>query len=102
MHRFQPQKRRTKILHKETVNPRTLELLKQLRSEPLLQTFNLVGDTALALRLGHRKSIDLDLFTREEFDLEELKAMLTENYGLKVSYERNQTLKGFMLHKKHF
>ena len=84
------------MLHKETVEPRTLELLKRLQAEPLLQTFNLVGGTALALRLGHRKSIDLDLFTREEFDLEELKAMLTENYGLKVSYERNQTLKGFI------
>lgn len=84
------------MLHKETIEPRTLELLKRLQAEPLLQTFNLVGGTALALRLGHRKSIDLDLFTREEFDLEELKAMLTENYGMKVSFERNQTLKGFV------
>lgn len=84
------------MLHKETVEPRTLELLKRLQAEPLLQTFNLVGGTALALRLGHRKSIDLDLFTREEFDLQELKVMLTENYGLKVSFERNQTLKGFI------
>lgn len=84
------------MLYKETVEPRTLELLKQLQAEPLLQTFNLVGGTALALRLGHRKSIDLDLFTREDFDIEELKAMLVQRYGLKVSYERNQTLKGFI------
>lgn len=48
------------------------------------------------MRLGHRKSIDLDLFTTEDFDLEELKMMLIERYGLKVSYERNQTLKGFI------
>lgn len=84
------------MLHKETVEPRTLELLKRLQAEPLLQTFNMVGGTALALRLGHRKSIDLDLFTREEFDLEELKMMMTEKYGLKVSFVRNQTLKGFI------
>ncbi len=84
------------MLYKETVEPRTLELLKQLQAEPLLQTFNLVGGTALALRLGHRKSIDLDLFTREDFDIEELKSMLVLRYGLKVSYERNQTLKGFI------
>ena len=84
------------MLHKETVEPSTLELLRQLQAEPLLQTFNLVGGTALALRLGHRKSIDLDLFTREDFDIEELKTMLVQRYGLKVSYERNQTLKGFI------
>ena len=58
------------MLQKETIEPRTLELLKALQGEPLLKTFNLVGGTALALRLGHRKSIDLDLFTKEEFDLE--------------------------------
>ena len=84
------------MLHKETVEPSTLELLRQLQAEPLLQTFNLVGGTALALRLGHRKSIDLDLFTREDFDIEELKTMLVQRYELKVSYERNQTLKGFI------
>lgn len=84
------------MLHQETVEPRTLELLKQLQAEPLFQSFNLVGGTALALRIGHRKSIDLDLFTTEDFDLEELKSMLVQRYGLKVSYERNQTLKGFI------
>lgn len=84
------------MLHKETVESSTLELLKQLQAESLLQTFNLVGGTALALRLGHRKSIDLDLFTSEDFDIEELKFMLVQRYGLKVSYERNQTLKGFI------
>lgn len=84
------------MLHKETVEPRTLELLKQLQAEPLFSGFNLVGGTALALRLGHRKSIDLDLFTREEFNLEELKTMLINKYELKISYERHQTLKGFI------
>ncbi len=35
---------------------------------PTLHQFNLVGGTALALQIGHRLSIDLDLFTSEEFD----------------------------------
>lgn len=84
------------MLHKETVESGTLELLKQLQKEPLLATFNLVGGTALALRIGHRKSVDLDLFSCEAFDLEELKTMLVEKYNLKVSYARGQTLKGFI------
>lgn len=84
------------MLQTQTVEPATLELLRKLQQEPLLATFNLVGGTALALRIGHRKSVDLDLFTREEFDLEEVKSMLIEKYDLKVSYERQQTLKGFI------
>ena len=36
-------------------------------SKPL-DNFVLVGGTALALQIGHRKSIDLDFFTLEAFD----------------------------------
>ncbi|MBK8563524.1 MAG: nucleotidyl transferase AbiEii/AbiGii toxin family protein [Saprospiraceae bacterium] len=36
--------------------------------EPTFQQFRLVGGTALALQIGHRISIDLDLFTSEDFD----------------------------------
>jgi Nucleotidyl transferase AbiEii toxin, Type IV TA system len=56
------------MLHFETVESNTLELLIKLMDRPYLSTFNLVGGTALALQIGHRKSIDLDLFTQEEFD----------------------------------
>lgn len=84
------------MLYKETIEPKTLELLIDLQKEPLLSTFNLVGGTALALHLGHRKSIDLDFFTSESFDLEEVKMMLIKKYDFKVSYSRSQTLKGFI------
>lgn len=84
------------MLYTSTVESKTLELLKRLQREPLLATFNLVGGTALALRIGHRKSIDLDLFSKEEFDLNELKSMLVDKYEFKSSFERNQTLKGFI------
>lgn len=50
------------MLQTQTVEPRTLELLRMLQREPLMSSFNLVGGTALALRIGHRKSIDLDYF----------------------------------------
>lgn len=56
------------MLHLETVESNTLELLIKLMDKPYLSTFNLVGGTALALQIGHRKSIDLDLFTQEDFD----------------------------------
>ena len=50
------------MLHVETVSPSTLDLLIRLQRMPELVNMRLVGGTALALHLGHRKSIDLDLF----------------------------------------
>jgi len=35
---------------------------------PSLKDFSLVGGTALALKYGHRTSLDLDLFCEEKFD----------------------------------
>jgi len=45
-------------------------------AQPELGRFALVGGTNLALRIGHRKSIDLDLFTCEPFDPQLLAASL--------------------------
>lgn len=49
--------------HWEAVTPGTRDLLAILGQLPLLRPFYLAGGTALALRLGHRISQDLDLFT---------------------------------------
>ena len=51
------------MLHIATVEPHTLGLLNRLMRETPLAEFNLVGGTALSLQIGHRKSIDLDLFS---------------------------------------
>jgi len=56
------------MLQISTVEPATLVILKKLMSVPELTDFSLVGGTALSLRYGHRKSIDLDLFSSSEFD----------------------------------
>jgi hypothetical protein len=56
------------MLQTRTIEPRTLELLKSLMTLPSVDPFFLVGGTALALQMGHRVSIDLDLFTPEIFD----------------------------------
>ena len=50
------------MLHTETVEPSTLDLLRRLQRLPGLTSTGLVGGTALALHLGHRKSVDLDMF----------------------------------------
>ena len=50
------------MLYKETVETGTLDLIKELMRDKEFTAFNLVGGTALSLKIGHRKSIDIDLF----------------------------------------
>src|SRR4051794_36066029 len=68
------------MLHRETVSPSTLDLLVALCAHPMLANFALAGGTSLALRFGHRTSIDLDFFTAEPFDNEALVDSLKKNF----------------------
>ncbi len=65
------------MLSIQTIHPNTLELLKQLASQPELSQTRLVGGTALALQYGHRQSIDLDFFGVLPEDKEELLEMMS-------------------------
>ena len=50
------------MLQYQTIEPVTLELLIDLLAIPEFKNLRLAGGTSLALQIGHRKSIDLDLF----------------------------------------
>jgi hypothetical protein len=67
-------------LQYNTVEQGTLGVLKSLFRLPELRDCRLVGGTALALQLGHRTSIDLDLFGRIDFN-EILSLNLLANAG---------------------
>ena len=56
------------MLHYEAIDPPTLEVLKRLLQIPVFNGLRLVGGTSLALQLGHRKSVDIDLFGSLEAD----------------------------------
>lgn len=75
------------MLHTETVEPGTFSLLKELMEIPSLQPFSLVGGTALALRYGHRSSIDLDLFSNLIFDNEAIVDDLKLRFGDNFIFE---------------
>lgn len=59
------------MLHYETIEPKTLDILKKIQSSAEYRGTRLVGGTALALQLGHRVSVDLDLFGRVDATTEE-------------------------------
>lgn len=82
------------MLHTETIEPRTLEILRNLQAEDDLADSYLVGGTSLALRKGYRKSVDIDLFIRNEFNSEELSLKLYKKYGFHETFRRGYTLKG--------
>lgn len=50
-----------------TVSELLLSSLQKLMKESVFENFRLVGGTALSLQLGHRMSIDIDLFTDIEY-----------------------------------
>lgn len=56
------------MLFTETVESNTLGVLKELMRLPVLENFALVGGTNLSLKLGHRLSVDLDIFSNEDFE----------------------------------
>jgi predicted nucleotidyltransferase component of viral defense system len=58
---------------------------------PSLLPFSLVGGTALALRYGHRSSIDLDLFYHEKFDHNEIIEELETTFGNNFEYKQQNT-----------
>lgn len=68
------------MLHRETLPPDTLDLLTALSAHPVLADFSLAGGTSLALRFGHRISVDLDFFTSLPFDNDTLVATLKRDF----------------------
>jgi hypothetical protein len=84
------------MLHKETVEPATLELIRKLQADPELQGFQMAGGTALALMIGHRISVDIDLFSFRDFDAEVMSVHLERNYQFSQQYIHRNTLKGFI------
>ena len=54
-------------MHWNTVTPLVREILEGIMNEEAFDEFRLVGGTALSLQLGHRESVDIDLFSDAEY-----------------------------------
>ncbi len=81
------------MLYRETVEGHTFSLLNELMSLDFLADFALVGGTALSLLLGHRKSIDIDLFDITSFPVPTLQKKLKNHFGNRIdihSSEKNR------------
>ncbi len=82
------------MLQTQTIDPATLELIKSLQSRDYLKGFNLVGGTALALYLEHRRSIDIDLFSNFDFDVATTIELIQQDFSLQIYQTARNTIKG--------
>ncbi len=83
------------MLQKESVDKAVLSLLYALQEKEYLKHFFLVGDTGLALMIGHRKSKDIDLFTTRDFDTEILLEKLESDFDFSMDFIEKNTIKGY-------
>jgi hypothetical protein len=75
------------MLHLSTIEESTYQTLKDIFQIDLIKNqFALAGGTSLALQIGHRVSIDLDIFSKEVFNVKELEILLADNKLLKYKY----------------
>lgn len=71
-------------LYWNTVNNILKESLIMFQSSHLFDDFRLVGGTALSLQIGHRLSVDIDLFSdlpHGSIDFEEIELFLVQNFS---------------------
>lgn len=81
------------MLQEKAVQPATLALLKKLTDSGQLTLFGLGGGTNLALRFGHRLSVDLDFFTNQPIDKPQLFRVITKTFPTaELLFEQNQTM----------
>lgn len=108
-------------LHFETVSPTLQQILHQLMELESLRSFRLVGGTSLALQRGHRRSIDIDLFTDIEYGTMPLDKISTDlaalfpihrdlesleqsslGYSLRIGYEPSSIVKVDLFYTEKF
>lgn len=70
--------------HRETIPPTVEAALTDLDAAGVLAGFYLAGGTGLALHLGHRRSVDLDLFRQEMFSPERLVEKLQAQGSIRI------------------
>jgi len=64
------------MTHKEILTQEQAKLLPVLK--PFSKSFGLAGGTAVALHIGHRRSVDFDLFSNKKFSNSEIGKTIKE------------------------
>ena len=71
--------------HKEILTPEQIKLLPLLRK--FSKDFGLVGGTAIAFYLGHRRSIDFDMFSYKSFSNATLRRKIKNTHTIQKTFK---------------
>jgi Nucleotidyl transferase AbiEii toxin, Type IV TA system len=82
------------MLKKEAVNEDLINLVEKLQEKDYLNDFILVGGTGLALQIGHRRSIDINLFCKIDFDVNSVLENLEKDFSFSLDFQDKNTIKG--------
>lgn len=81
--------------HWESLTNETRQAFHQVARLPFIKSFYLAGGTGLALHLGHRFSVDLDLFSTDETavgpDQRDAMRNLLDDPSLSITYDNDGT-----------
>ena len=80
------------MLQTQSVEKSLWNLLKDLLGKEILRGYFLVGRTALSLQFGHRVSQDIDLFTREDINKDEILNFLNGDFNGKYQIHNIQKM----------
>ena len=69
------------MLHLNTIDETVHRVLLSLLSKKYLNDFSLVGRTSLSIRYGHRKSVDIYLFSPSPFEPSLVDGLLKTDYS---------------------
>ena len=84
-------------LYLNTASDLLIHSLKKLMQIKEFNDFRLVGGTSLSLQLGHKESMDIDLFTDAEYgsiDFEKLESILTKTFPYTESLYKGDVAMG--------
>jgi len=81
-------------LHEEVLSPETSSVFGCLATQASLSAFYLAGGTAAALQLGHRLSLDLDLFSERRWSWDSVSQALSACGKVTVDIQEPGTFVG--------
>jgi hypothetical protein len=80
------------MLFFSAVSPEALALLREVQGLTVLKDFYHVGGPALALKYGHRISVDLDFFTVKELNTNLFFDTLKEKFAIRILAQSKNSL----------
>lgn len=72
-------------MHREILTEEQTKLLTLVKK--FSRSFGLVGGTAIALQIGHRQSIDFDLFANKPFNNLSIKRKVSQSHTIQKTYK---------------